>query len=183
MALWRCLPAYHPDTASSTESCLFSVREGGGLIIQFNYLFDAPRLHSSTERRWRNNACVAAEEISGCERGREGEMALSFSFRHAIPPTPSAGKDAQSDKEGKERRGPSSFAVLALLPRYVFIHCRSPFCFRIAVYDLGRSNQGSATCCRRRRVLERGCSVPPPMSDELVHKCPSNKRSGQCHRG
>ena len=52
-------------------------------------------------------------------------MALSFSFRHAIPPTPCAGKDAQSNKEGKERRGPS-FAVLALLPRYVFI-VASPF--------------------------------------------------------
>ena len=160
MALWRGLPAYHPDTASSTESCLFSVREGGGLII-YNSIthsmhqdcIQAPRGVGETTRVSLQRKFPVARE-GGRERWRYRFRSGTRSRQHR----PSVGKDAQSNKEGKERRGPSSFAVLALLPRYVFIHCRRPFCFRIAVYDLGRSNQGSATCCRRRRhrVLESG---------------------------
>ena len=167
MALWRGLPAYHPDKASSTESCPFSVREGGAWWAYYTIQL----LIRCTRIAFRHREALAKQRVCRCRgnfrlREREGGRDGVIVFVPARDPAKSAntvsrrGKDAQSDKEGKERRGPSSFAVLALLPRYVFIHCRRPFCFRIAVYDLGRSNQGSATCCRRhrRRVLESGSS-------------------------
>ena len=106
-------------------------------------------------------------------RGSDGVYRFRYGKRSRQHRQPARMRKAT--KREREARAKKSFLCSARSPPTLCIHCRRPFCFRIAVYDLGRSNQGSATCCRHRRVLESGCSVPPPMSDELVHYVPPTK--------